>query len=175
VFLGRLGERKGTPQLLQALAILAERGVEWTATLAGDGDVEVTRAAATRLGIIDRVELPGWVTTVEAEELLERAHVLALPSFVEGLPVSVLEGLAHGLAVVTTPVGALLDILVDRENALLVTPGDVSGLADALEFLARNDQFREKLGECARTTWQDQLSVESCAPQLIDAWERATA
>jgi glycosyltransferase involved in cell wall biosynthesis len=175
VFLGRLGELKGTPQLLQALAVLAERGVEWTATLAGDGDVEATRAAAVRLGINDRVELPGWVTTAKTEELLEGANVLALPSFVEGLPVSVLEGLAHGLAVVTTPVGALLDILVDRENSFLVTPGDVTGLADALELLARDQQFRERLGECARRTWQDQLSMESCAPKLVQAWERAIA
>jgi glycosyltransferase involved in cell wall biosynthesis len=76
---------------------------------------------------------------------------------------------------VTTPVGALLDILVDRENSFLVTPGDVTGLADALELLARDQQFRERLGECARRTWQDQLSMESCAPKLVQAWERAIA
>jgi glycosyltransferase involved in cell wall biosynthesis len=175
LFLGRLGERKGTPQLLHALATLAERDIAWRATLAGDGDLGSTRKAAAQLGIDHRVDVLGWVTTEKATELIDDAHVLVLPSFEEGLPVSVLEAFAHGLAVVTTPVGALPDVLVDRENSLVVAPGDVAGLADAIELIARDEDLRARIGEGARRTWQDELSMEICVPRLIEAWEQAAA
>src|SRR5690606_38241464 len=98
------------------------------ATIAGDGDVEEMRTKAAGLGIAGRVAFPGWVGPAEVAELIASADILALPSFAENLPVSVIEGMADGLAVVATPVGAVEDILTSEKSGLLVPPGDVDAL-----------------------------------------------
>src|SRR5262249_1639059 len=99
-FLGELGRRKGSPQLMEALGRLAGRK-DWTATLAGNGDVEETRAGARRLGIADRVDIPGWLDSEETAEVLRRSDVLVLPTFIENLPMTILEAFACGVPVVT--------------------------------------------------------------------------
>src|SRR5262249_38331946 len=100
--LGQLGQRKGTPQLIEALRQLADR-TDWKATIAGDGKVEETRAQVRDLGIDDRVEIPGWLDSAAADELLRRTDILVLPSFSENLPMVILEAFAHGVPVVSTP------------------------------------------------------------------------
>jgi O-antigen/teichoic acid export membrane protein/glycosyltransferase involved in cell wall biosynthesis len=91
LFLGRLGDRKGVPELLQALAAPAVRGLGWTAVLAGDGEVGRFRTEVVLNGLDDRVRLAGWVDEDEAGRLLVGSDVLVLPSRNEGLPMAVLE------------------------------------------------------------------------------------
>ena len=116
VFLGRLGERKGLPELLGALSDPRLRDGAWRATIAGDGDIEGYRRRAAELGIEDRVTFRGWIGTLEVGELLAQAHVLVLPSHAEGLPMSVLESFAAGVPVVCTPVGGLAEVVRGRSQ-----------------------------------------------------------
>ena len=102
VYLGALGSRKGTSDLLRALASPRLRVLQWDAVIAGNGDLDAFRAEAAALGIADRVALPGWIETEEAQALLTSAAVFVLPSYNEGLPVAVLEAMAAGIPVVTT-------------------------------------------------------------------------
>ena len=104
LFLGQLGERKGVPDLIRALMRL-DPAPAWRATLAGDGPAELYIKQISVAGLGDRVSLPGWAGPEEVERLLTNADILVLPSYNENLPLSVIEGMAHGLAVVTTPGG----------------------------------------------------------------------
>ncbi|WP_043771201.1 glycosyltransferase family 4 protein [Roseivivax isoporae] len=153
LFLGTLGARKGVPELVAALAHPAMRTQTWRATLAGDGAVDQFRAEVARRGLADRVRLPGWVGSEETARLRADADILVLPSHAEGFAMAVIEGLAHGLAVVTTRVGAHDEVLVDGENCLLVAPGDVDGLAGALARLAGDPALRQRLGEAGRALY----------------------
>jgi len=175
VFLGRLGDRKGTPELLLGPGALQDAGVGFEAVLAGDGEIDRFASLARSLGIDGRSGFPGWVPAEVAEQLLGAAHVLVLPSHAEGLPVSVLEAFAHARTVVTTDVGALPDIVAPGENGLIVPPGDVASLAEALEWLARDHELRVRLAAGARATWEELLSPAVCAPRLVTVWRRATA
>jgi glycosyltransferase involved in cell wall biosynthesis len=103
-FLGEVGARKGTPQLVEALGKLSDRH-DWTATIAGNGNVEETIAAARRLGIGDRVTVPGWLDGAETANVLRKTDIFVLPSFAENLPMSILEAFAVGAAVVATRSG----------------------------------------------------------------------
>lgn len=152
LFLGRLGARKGVPELVAALAAIArsDPALAWRAVIAGDGAVEETREAITHADLGARVTIPGWVGPTEAERLLREADILVLPSFDENLPMSVIEGMAHRLAVIATPVGAVEDILAHNETGLLVPPGDPTALAGALERLIREPETRMSLGAAAQ-------------------------
>ena len=174
LFLGRLGARKGVPEILAALASPALRDEPWAATIAGDGDVEEYRAQAADLGLGERTEFPGWVGAAESQALLRTAHVLLLPSHAEGLPISVLESLAHALPVVTTPVGSIPDVVSDGVEGLLVEPGDVEALGSAVLTLLRDEEHRRELGRNARRTWERGFAARPYAARLVELWSEAS-
>ena len=113
LFLGRIGDRKGVPELLAALATPALAARAWHATIGGDGEVDRMARLRHWLGLADRVDLPGWASRAQAASLLGQADMLVLPSHHEALPVSVLEALSWQVPVVTTPVGAVPEFLTD--------------------------------------------------------------
>jgi glycosyltransferase involved in cell wall biosynthesis len=169
LFLGRLGVRKGVPELVRALASLGSKS-GWRATLAGDGAVSDTRAEVERAGLGDRISVPGWVGPAQVEALLRGANILVLPSFSENLPMSVIEALAHGAAVVCTPVGALPELIEHERTGLIVEPGDVEGLASALGRLIDDPELRQRLGENGRSLHRTRLAIENCAERLVAIW-----
>jgi glycosyltransferase involved in cell wall biosynthesis len=173
VFLGRLGSRKGLPELLEALATppLVDRA--WRATVAGDRDVDTYRARATELGLDGRIVFTGWVSPEAVRELLADAHVLVLPTHAEGLPLSVLEAFAAGVPVVCTPVGGLPEVVVEGGNGLLVPPGDVKSLGNAILRLLQDESLRARLAAGGLRTWQRDHSIERYARRLTLEWQVA--
>jgi glycosyltransferase involved in cell wall biosynthesis len=170
VFLGRLGARKGVPELLQALASADVVDQPWRATLAGDGDVEWFRDEVQRLGLNGRVQITGWVSQQKVSELLEQADIFVLPSHQEGLPVAVLEALAHKVAVIATPVGALPEVLVDGTSALMVAPGKVGELAAALSRLISDPTLRARIAEGGHALFREQFDVSQMARAFSGAY-----
>lgn len=172
LFLGRIGDRKGVPQLGEALHRMRHLP-GWRATIAGDGAVEAARARAAELGLAERVSLPGWVGPGEVAALLAEADIVVLPSFAENLPVSVIEGMAAGLPVVATPVGAVEDIVTHEQTGLLVAPGDVEALATALTRLVEDSDLRHRLGVAAAAVHRERLDPAPFAAAIRMAWRRA--
>jgi glycosyltransferase involved in cell wall biosynthesis len=172
LFLGRVGVRKGVPQLIDALQRISGIG-GWRAVIAGDGDVAETRAQVASLGLSSRVDVPGWVEPDGARALLASSDILVLPSFDENLPMSVIEGMSAGLAVVATPVGAVADIIHDGETGLLVPPGDSVALADALRKLATDAALGRRLGDAARDYHRRHLDMAPYLERLTAIWTEA--
>jgi glycosyltransferase involved in cell wall biosynthesis len=166
VFLGYLSARKGLPELLEALASPALAALSWRATIAGGGPVAEFRAKATALGLADQVVFSGWINQPAASALCASADILVLPSHAEGLAMSVLEGLAHGLAVVTTPVGAHAEVIEPERSGLLAPPGNVPALAAALARVVGDPELRERLRRGARQRFLDRFDVRSYASSL---------
>lgn len=172
LFLGRISDLKGVPQLGEALYRMRDLP-GWRATIAGDGAVEQARAKIAEMGLTDRIALPGWVDGAEVAALVAAADILVLPSFVENLPVSVIEGMASGLAVVTTPVGAIEDIITDNETGLLVPVGDVDALTAALTRAVLDPDLRARLGAAARTVHRERLELGAYAKRMVSIWLEA--
>ena len=167
LFLGRLGDRKGVPILMAALGSAAMTDRSWRATLAGDGNLARFAAIADAGGFAGRIAMPGWVDQEAAANLLSDADVLVLPSFHEALPMAVVEALAHGVAVIATPVGAVGEILHDGKDALLVTPGDVAGLTQALVRLLDDPALRGRLAAAGHDVFRAELDVAVTARQMF--------
>ncbi len=174
LFLGKVGKRKGVPQLVEAFDQLATVP-GWVGIIAGDGEVEPTRADIERRGISSRVTLTGWIDPAQVDALLAKADILVLPSFDENLPMSVIEGMGHGLAVVATPVGAVTDIIQHDVTGLLVPAGDSEGLAHAIGLLIGDPALRRRLGAKARAFHRDHLNIDAYLPRLLAIWQAAAA
>lgn len=175
LFLGNLREQKGVTDLLEALSapLLLNHPLPWRATLAGGGDVEHYRRRADALGLADRVELAGWQDQREVAELLASADVLVLPSHAECLPLSVLEALGNGVAVVCTPVGEIPGQLTEGEHALFVSPGNVEALSTSLLRLMEDPALRERLESQGRRLYAERFSLDAFLCNLARVHGRA--
>jgi glycosyltransferase involved in cell wall biosynthesis len=96
--------------------------------------------------------------------------ILVLPSFSENLPMSVIEALAHGVAVICAPVGALPDIIEHERTGLIVKPGDVEELASVLSRLTEDPDLRRRLGEGGKALHRTRLDIDVCAERLVAIW-----
>lgn len=151
VSLGRIGKRKGAFDLIEAFAHLTPQQREQSElTLAGIGEVEEALSLAESLNIKQHINFPGWVDPVGRSELLSKADVFVLPSYNEGLPMALLEAMSWGLPVITTPVGGIPEVVTHSKTGLLVNPGDVQQLTEAVQSLIDDESLRFKLGTDAR-------------------------
>ncbi|HYC36430.1 MAG TPA: glycosyltransferase family 4 protein [Usitatibacter sp.] len=165
-FTGRCSEAKGVYDLLQATLGLRRALPRMRLELAGDGDLDEVERAIASLGLADRVRVHGWIDRSRRDELLARASVFVLPSHAEGLPMSLLEAMAAGCAVVATRVGGIPDVVRDGENGLLVEPGDTRALQAALERLVADPALARRLGAAARATIAARYTPERAMERL---------
>lgn len=163
LFMGEVGERKGIDILLPALAALSAAGLPFRAVIGGNGAVAEAQARAEALGIADRILFPGWVGEQDVARHMSEADIFTLPSRAENQPLSILEAMAHGLPVVSTPVGAIPEQVLDGKSGFLVPPGDVEALADALARLVRDADLRRAMGETGRRHFAHHYSLTACA------------
>ncbi len=133
LFLGRIGDRKGLFDLLDVIRsginIFKHRIKLY---VGGDGEVErlETYIKDNNLGGI--VEYIGWVDAAKKENYFLKSHVFILPSYSEGLPVSLLEAMSYGMPVLSTNVGGIPEILDNRVNGIMINPGDKEAMAAAI-------------------------------------------
>ncbi|NMO02900.1 glycosyltransferase family 4 protein [Gordonia sp. TBRC 11910] len=172
VGLGRLGQRKGTYDIIDAVRRLDEQTrARIHIVLAGDDEVEQARAAAADL---DCVEIRDWIGPDERDELLSRATFFLLPSYDEGLPMALLEALAAGLVPIVTPVGAIADVVTSGNNGYLVTPGDTAAIADAIAEIVADPAHTAHLSAAAAAT-ADDFSLENWHAELLKVWTEVLA
>ena len=148
----RLVEKKGVDTAVRACAVLAERGVHHQWEVIGDGPrrAELERLA-TELGVGDRVRFSGFEGPAEIRASLKAATAFALPCRVapngdhDVLPVAIVEALAAGVPVVTTPIGGIPEVAIHERSALIVPSEDPDALADAVARVLTDEPLRRRL------------------------------
>jgi glycosyltransferase involved in cell wall biosynthesis len=172
VFLGNLSERKGVPELLQALTQPPLAGTPLRLSLAGGGDLSHYADMALQLGVADRVTFHGWADRAKVSQLLADADVMVLPSHDEGLPLAILEALAHGVAVLCTPVGEIPNVLANGRDARFVAPGDPASIARGLSMLLGDAEMRARLGRNGRAIYEEKFSVQRFGAAIARVHQR---
>lgn len=173
LFLGGVGlRRKGAFDLLEAVHELSQANPDASLRLiiAGHGEIDEARSWIAARGLADRVEIPGFIDRERTDRLLNRANAFVLPSYHEGLPIALLEAMASSLPIVVSPVGGIPEAIRDDVNGLLVEPGDVAGLRDALQRLLSEPALRERLGNEARATVERQFDLGKAATRFKDIY-----
>ncbi len=145
LFLGAFSKRKGIYDLIEAMAAVVRERPNVLFELGGDQDVDEVERLIEQRDLSENVRMLGWVRGGEKLATFARAHVYVLPSYHEGLPIGVLEAMAAGLPVVTTPVGGIPEVVRDGVNGLVVTPGDVRTLAASILKLLDDADLRRTM------------------------------
>jgi glycosyltransferase involved in cell wall biosynthesis len=171
LFLGEVGARKGVPTLLEALGLLKHR-TDWQCTIAGNGNLDLYRQQAALLGVAENIRFLGWQSPEQTERLLAEAQVLSLPSTAESLPMAVLEGMAHGLVVISTPVGAIPEVVEQGVSGLLHPVGDARALSEAFSLVLDNPLRAEKMSATAQVIFQEKLSMQPYCARLAALYQR---
>ena len=134
VFAGRFVPQKNLFQVIKTLSEIKD--LNWHATLIGDGqDREKIEAAAVDAGLTDRISFPGWKTPEEVIEIFHHADILFMPSRTEGLPVTGIQGMACGLALLLSDAGGNPEIITIGQNGYIHAPDDTEGFAKDFRLL----------------------------------------
>lgn len=143
LFLGRIGDRKGIFDLLAVLT--AEKPVfmdKIKLYVGGDGEVEKLKKIIAENDLENIVEYVGWVSGERKIELLKECDVYILPSYNEGLPISILEAMSYGLVVASTNVGGIPEVIKNGHNGYLFEAGDRAQIFKTLQHIINGDSLR---------------------------------
>jgi len=174
VFLGRITPEKGFVWLLRALAKVK---VPVHMDIAGSGNQEQERAIrslAERLGLMNRITFHGWVNETQAIQLIQGARALVFPSvWHEPAGIVSLEAAAVGRPIIVSKVGGIPEYAGPLQNALLVEPNDVQGLARSIEQLAKDSFLAKQMGAEGRKMAKEHFSLEKHVQELMRLYELA--
>lgn len=178
----RLVEKKGLAILVEACSILKQRNLEFKCDIIGKGALRAELERMIReLGLKDRVRLLGPLAQQHIVPEYHNAHLVVLPCVVgndgnrDGLPVSIIEALACGIPVVSTPVTGIPEAVHDGKNGLIIPSGDALQLADAIERVMRNPDLHSKLSAAARPSVLDVYDQSRTTAQLYELFMEAIA
>jgi glycosyltransferase involved in cell wall biosynthesis len=169
LYAGRLAAEKGLPVLFESLRMLADKGYEFELTLIGDGeDRQDLEALGRELGIDGRLVFSGYVGQDGVREYLLRSDVFILPSFAEGVPVSLMEAMACGIPVLATYVGGVAELVEAEKSGLIVPPADSLALRDALARYFDDFELRQKVSRLGRETVVERYNLNVEIDKLAD-------
>ena len=170
LFLGRLAGARGIYDLLEALSRMRAAVPDVRLVCAGEGESREVLRTAERLGIADAVKLVGRVGPSGKQALLEAAAAFALPSYDEGLPVSLIEAMGAGVPPVVSPVGGIPEAVQDGVSGFFVAPGDKTGLERRLTRLLLDRPLAGRIGAAARESARLRFAPERALARLEELY-----
>jgi len=158
VSVGRLVRKKGFDVLLEAVALLRDRGLDLEVVIAGEdgNEVNAVRRLVSTLGLEASVTFLGPLSQAELLREYRRSSLFALACRVgedgdrDGIPNVLVEAMAAGLPVVSTTISGIPELITDEETGLLVPPEDPQALADAIDRLTTDVDLRQRLAVAAQ-------------------------
>ena len=163
LFLGRLGKRKGAYDLLNVIIknkkYFEEKNIKFY--LCGDGEVEEVKNIVKENNLDKVVVHIGWTNLEEKKEIFKDTIINVLPSYNEGLPMTILETMAYGIPNISTNIASIPEVIVNGKNGYLIEPGDVDSLEKNLIDLIENKKKREKISKLSYETILEGFSLDN--------------
>ncbi|MCR4762353.1 MAG: glycosyltransferase family 4 protein [Lachnospiraceae bacterium] len=172
--LGKLWEAKGVYELLAAIPTVVGRFPDAYFYLCGDGDLEKCRQIVRDDGMEEHVRFPGWIDEEERGKLFSSCSIFLLPSHFEGMPMSLLEAMGHGLACIATSVGGIPQIITDGESGLLIPPRDENAISGSLIRLLGDESLRRRLGTEGACVIRADFDAAAGLNRLLDIYRELT-
>ena len=174
VFMGNLTRRKGAYDLIKAAEKVQQRGLDFIVQLAGGevepGQREEIEKYISESSCAEQIELLGIITGDKKDEVLAASDCMVLPSYAEGLPMVLLEGMAYGMGVIATRIGSIPEAVKEEVEGFLIEPGDVEGLAENMYRLAEDKNLRQNMGRAAREAAEQKFSLDIMADRIREIY-----
>ncbi len=153
--IGRLEPNKGMSTFVSALNVLMRRNIKFKATICGEGS-ELSRLTSMthELGLKDQIDFPGWIEGSDKNRFFETTDILVQPASRDSFGIALVEGMAHGLPIVSGNTVGARHIITHGQDGLIFNEDDPTVLADCLEALIADKQQLTGLGKNARTTYE---------------------
>ena len=174
LFLGRLGQRKGTYDVLDVLKEikneLAEKQIK--VYLCGDGDVDIVKEKVKEYNLQEIIGHVGWINKEEKKEIFENTIINLLPSYNEGLPMTILETMAYGIPNLSTNIASIPEVIKNGETGYMVTPGDKKDLKEKLILLVNDKSKRKELSNNSYNLICNNFSLNNNINQIISIYKK---
>lgn len=175
LFLGELGKRKGCYDIPEVVKDVKKQIPDVKFVLAGAGS-EVDEKAIKQLvdenGVTDNVVFPGWVRGNEKDRLLRKADVFFLPSYNEGMPMSVLDAMGYGLPIVSTNAGGIPKIVRNEINGWCCEQGDILAFSTGIIGLLSDSNELQQYSQASFNIVKNGYSLEAHLKQIESAYEK---
>ena len=165
-YIGRITKEKGMEYLLEACKALNEEGVEFKLLLAGKEDCENEFIPRFEESLKEKFEYVGVVSGNKKEEFMNRLNLFVLPSFFEGLPMSLLECMAHGVVPITTNVGSISDVVKDSQNGLFIEVKESRSIQASIKRLITDGEMMRAMSVEAHKTILSKFSPKEYVAKL---------
>jgi len=175
LFMGRLGQRKGTYDLIEAFGKAIKIVPDLKLILGGDGEVAQVNEMVAQKGLKNHVIVPGWISGEEKIRLFKSSDIFVLPSYNEGLPNSILEAMAVGVPIISTPVGGTSEAVIENRNGFLIDPGDVDSLSNKIVKLGQDRKLREEMGKESQLIIKEKFDIENIVAKLGEIYAEVAA
>ncbi len=148
LFMGLYVKEKGIYDLIKALSGIKEKlNGRLLLHICGSGDEVELQNLIKSIGVENLIKIEGWIDGKKKSELMNQCDLLVLPSYIEGLPLSILEAMSYGMAILSTNVGGIPELLRGTDN-IMISPGNVEALSQAiLHFSTLSSDELNHIGE----------------------------
>lgn len=171
LFLGRIGKRKGIYDLIEVIERLLIDYPDIELYVGGDGEIEKLKKIIENKKMKNNVHILGWISGKQREKYLKECTFYILPSYNEGMPMSVIEGMAYKNIVISTKVGGIPKVIQNKENGIIIEAGNKEELYESINLLLNNAKLRKKISDNARTTVKEKFNIENNIKKLIEVYK----
>lgn len=165
LYLGEVCERKGFGDLLVAFEGVRKNSPDAVLNVVGGGDIDYYTKSDSYS--FENVNFCGWKCKDEIATYYNNNQIYCLPSYNEGLPMTILEAMSAGMVIISTPVGGIPEAISDKQTGLLINPGDISGLEAAITDIFEDERLSTLLSDNSISKYQSNFSNESMTNNII--------
>lgn len=172
---GTVGRRKGSFDIVLAAAGAASKDATLKFVLVGGeelpGEMQELKELIHGHDLASRVILTGETARENIPLFLGLADVFVLPSFVEGMPMAIIEAMRQGIPVISTRVGGIPEMLDEGQSGLLIHPGAPEEIIQAVMLLKNDSELRRKLSEGARKAFDEKFEFSAGIQEIMSLYE----
>lgn len=172
ITVGKLGRNKGTYEIIDAIEKLIHNNVNLQWIFVGDGNLQEFIQIANKKRINRNITFTGPVIDCDKWRYLYKSDFFCLPSYAEGQPISIIEAMAIGLPVISSTVGSIPEMITNGENGLLINPGNVNELIEAIQVMLLDKDKRLQMGAKAKEIALERYSHENLCNNLHFVYKR---
>lgn len=171
LFLGEVGKRKGIFDLLDAMKIINdERKIDVHLWIYGPDSTNEIENIITKRGLNNIVDYKGYLNFQDKENIFNKIAINILPSYNEGLPMTILETMSYGIPNISTNVAAIPEV-IDNSNGMILNPGDVKGLVNSIYSIILNKNLRKEKSDNSYNLIKNKFSIEKHIKEISKIYE----